>query len=468
MSAMKLCDGTIRLYHNELTFRKKVDIAVLLDRMKVPVIEIGEVSNAIEDRLLIQSVSASVKDSTLAVSIGLDASLAAPCMENLKAAKHARLQVVSALSTARMEYVFRKKSGEMLESAVEAVKACCAVCDDVEFCADDATRADFAYLKTVLSAVIAAGATTVTLCDTAGTALPDEFAAFCKRVREEVPETANVTLGALCQNTLGLADACAVAAMQNGVGEIKVSACHPDAVSLSGILRILNMKVGTFPMQADISTENVGQPVMVITRLCNPSAEGNTPFEDGVRALPNDIFFTEQDSQETVSGEIAKLGYTLSKDDEEKVYKAFLRIVSKKNRIDLHELEVIVASEALQVPRSFILENSIVTTGNKEDAFAHIKLSRNGQMLDGVSIGNGSVDASFLAIEKITGCHYELDDFQIQAITEGKEAMGQTLVKLRSRGKVYSGKGVSTDIVISAIKAYLNALNKIVYEEEQA
>lgn len=87
-------------------------------------------------------------------------------------------------------------------------------------------------------------------------------------------------------------------------------------------------------------------------------------------------------------------------------------------------------------------------------------------MLDGVSLGNGSVDASFLAIERITGCHYELDDFQISAITEGKEAMGQTLVKLRSRGKVYSGKGISTDIVSSAIEAYLNSLNKIVYEEE--
>ena len=85
--------------------------------------------------------------------------------------------------------------------------------------------------------------------------------------------------------------------------------------------------------------------------------------------------------------------------------------------------------------------------------------------MDGLSLGDGPIDASYLAIEQVTGCHYELDDFQIQAVTEGREAAGQTLVRLRSRGKLYAGRGISTDIVGSAILAYMNALNKIVYEE---
>ena len=86
--------------------------------------------------------------------------------------------------------------------------------------------------------------------------------------------------------------------------------------------------------------------------------------------------------------------------------------------------------------------------------------------MSGVSLGDGPIDAAFLAIESITGHHYELDDFQIQSVTEGREAMGQTVVKLRSEGKVYSGRGISTDIVGASILAYINALNKIVYEEE--
>ena len=83
-----------------------------------------------------------------------------------------------------------------------------------------------------------------------------------------------------------------------------------------------------------------------------------------------------------------------------------------------------------------------------------------------MSVGDGPIDAAFLAIERITGQHYELDDFQIQSVTEGREAMGQTVVKLRASGKVYSGRGISTDIVGASIRAYINALNKIVYEEE--
>ena len=99
-------------------------------------------------------------------------------------------------------------------------------------------------------------------------------------------------------------------------------------------------------------------------------------------------------------------------------------------------------------------------------ASAQITLEREGKTLQAVSIGDGPIDAAFRAIDQIIGHHYELDDFQIQSVTEGREAMGQTVVKLRSEGRVYSGRGISTDIVGASILAYINALNKIVYEEE--
>ena len=120
----------------------------------------------------------------------------------------------------------------------------------------------------------------------------------------------------------------------------------------------------------------------------------------------------------------------------------------------------------MQVPPTYILESFVVNSGNTISATAHLKLHKQGSILEGVCLGDGPIDAAFLAIEQITGQHYELDDFQIQAVTEGREAMGQTVVKLRSRGKVYSGRGISTDIVGASIHAYLSALNKIVYEED--
>ena len=96
---------------------------------------------------------------------------------------------------------------------------------------------------------------------------------------------------------------------------------------------------------------------------------------------------------------------------------------------------------------------------------AHIRLFRDGKLLESVAIGDGPIDAAFLSIEQIVGRHYELDDFQIRSVTEGREAMGETIVKLRHEGRIFSGRGLSTDIIQSGVSAYLSALNKIAYEE---
>ena len=106
----------------------------------------------------------------------------------------------------------------------------------------------------------------------------------------------------------------------------------------------------------------------------------------------------------------------------------------------------------------------MINNGNIISATAHLQLEKDGRILEGIGLGDGPIDASFLAIEQIVGHHYELDDFQIQAITEGHEAMGESVVKLRSGGRLFSGRGISTDIIGASIRAYINALNKIVYE----
>ena len=136
--------------------------------------------------------------------------------------------------------------------------------------------------------------------------------------------------------------------------------------------------------------------------------------------------------------------------------------------ITLKELEAIVATEAMQVPPAYTDVQYVINTGSAIGAMSHMKLSFHGKQLEGISTGDGAIDAAFNSIERATGRHFELDDFQIQSVTEGREAMGETLIRLRSDGKLYSGKGISTDIVGAGIMAYINALNKIIYEEEEA
>ena len=161
---------------------------------------------------------------------------------------------------------------------------------------------------------------------------------------------------------------------------------------------------------------------------------------------------------------VQKLGYDLSEEDGAKVYEEFLRVAEKKT-VTSKELDAIVASVALQVPPTFRLIQYVINSGNIISASAHIKLEKNGENIEGVCLGDGPIDAAFRAIEQIVGHHYELDDFQIQSVTEGQEAMGSALVRLRNNGKVYAGNGISTDIIGASIRAYISALNKITYEE---
>ena len=147
------------------------------------------------------------------------------------------------------------------------------------------------------------------------------------------------------------------------------------------------------------------------------------------------------------------------------VEEAFLRVANKKHFVGTRELDAIIASTAMEVPATYQIVNYVINSGNVITATANLLLSRNGEEVRGVGIGDGPIDAAFQAIEQVIGHHYELDDFQIQTVTEGRDAMGSALVKLRAGGRVYSGNGISTDIIGASIRAYISALNKIVYEE---
>ncbi len=447
------------------TFRERIEAAKLLDRVGVSVIELGFMSGAVADKLLIKSVASSVLSGTLAVSAGFGADEIAAVWGALSEAKHPRLQICAAVSTARMEYVYHKKSDAMRKTVSEAVAECAKLCGDVEFIAEDATRADFEYLCSVISAAIEAGARTVTVCDTAGCMLPDEFGAFVSALYEKLPALASVSLGVSCSNALNCADASAFAALRLGASEIKASALAGDCVSLAGMAKLMGVKAEALGITSSLRMTEIKRVLDGIGRLGGDKQSEKSPFEDGVRTHSDEASFTRDDSLETVIKGAEALGYELNDDDKMRIWQAFTKITKRKETISSSELEAIIASEAMQVPAAYTLENYIVTTGNAVDILAHVKLKKGEEIFDGLSLGDGPIDAAFLAIEKITGHHYELDDFQIQAVTEGREAMGQTVVKLRSDGKVYSGRGLSTDIVGSSVAAYINALNKILYEE---
>ena len=469
MKQIRISDITMKQSGGEfsLSFKEKIELAKLLDRLGASVIELEGIDNARVDALRIKSIASAVHNSIVAVPVQLSEESVHSVWKALSGAKKPRLQVCGAVSSVQMEYLYHKKPDAMIAAVADTVRICAGLCNDVEFIADDATRSDPQFLAQILNAAIENGASTVTICDTAGTMMPEEFAAFIWNLYTAVPCLERVALGVSCCNALAMADACSIAAVCHGADEIKAAAYPVMTASLANISRIIAAKGDSFNAATSVQVTQLSRIIDQITWMCQTVRGKTSPFDHGVQ-MESGIYLTAHDDLTAVLKAVERLGYDLSEEDGIKVYDAFQAIAAKKEQVSEKELDAIIASAAMQVPPAFVLDSYVITAGNTISATAHLRLCKYGEKLEGVCIGDGPIDAAFLTIESIIGHHYELDDFQIQAVTEGREAMGQTVVKLRSNGKLYSGRGISTDIVGASIQAYISALNKIVYEEDEA
>ncbi len=458
MKQVKIIDTTLLREDSKFSFKEKLEIARQLEKLNVDAIEIPEIANAKTDILFVRTVSSFVKNSIISVCAGSSAESIENAAAALSSAKNARICIKVPVSPVGMEYVSHKKAPAMLAWVSEAIKMAKEKVQDVEFCAVDATRAEPDYLKEVIAAAAEAGATSVTVCDSAAKLFPDDFAAFS----EGVCSLVSVPVGVSCENKNSLAVASAVLSAKGAVSFVK-AAVDGSVVELDDFVSMLRDCGENYGLCSSVKTTELHRIIKQIKWITS-NAENEKKMVSLSDGANDNLYLSESDSQSDVNAAVLKLGYDLSSEDQTKVYEEFLRVAAKK-KVGAKELDAIVASVALQVPSTYKLVSYVINNGNVISASAQITLNKNDTAMQGVCIGDGPIDAAFLAIDQIIGHHYELDDFQIQSVTEGKEAMGSALVKLRSNGKLYSGNGISTDIIGASIRAYLNAVNKIVYEE---
>ena len=453
MKHIRIADTT--LCQGNYTFKEKIEIARQLEKLGVDVIELPAITEVRSDTLLVRTMASFVKEATLSVAAGITAESVELAAAALEGAAKPQIRIQLPVSPVGMEYTCHKKPDKMLLWIAEVVSAAKAKGVAVEFCAVDATRADEGYLQTAIDAAVQAGADTVSVCDSTGGRLPDDFASFVKEIRTDLP------LGVACDNKNGLAAASAILAVQGGAACVKtaIGGAITDLTTFATMCKNCGDSYGfATAIRYTEMDRIVGQIAWITDPARNEKPAGVTA------ATPEDVRLDAKDDRAAVSAAVAKLGYDLSEEDAARVYEEFCRVAEKKT-VAAKELEAIVANVAMQVPDAYQLVSYVINTGNIISASAQISLQHEGKTLQSVSIGDGPIDAAFKAIDQIIGHHYELDDFQIQAVTEGKEAVGQALVKLRDRGRLYSGTGISTDILGASLRAYLNAVNKIIYEE---
>lgn len=460
---MKLADG---VFGNVLSFRQKLEFSKLLDKLGVSVIETCGLSNGKKDVLLVKSLASAVRNSTLAIPVDIfSTDSISETWNALMDARHPRLQVSVPVSTVQMEYLCHLKPAAVLELVGSKVKECKSLCDDVEFIAVDFTRADTDFLFSIIDTAIQNGAAVITMHDSAGTLFGFEFHEVIEAIRAHIPE--NVRLGVRCSNEMFVADSCAVAAVCAGADEIKTVPHGKLTTSLKRFVKILETKSELCHASCDINTLEILRTIEQIKAVCTMGNRNNKTVSDSSQD-GNALQLTRHDNKETVVAIANKLGYYLDEDDSDKVYDAFLRLASENGKVEAKELDAIIASVAFQAPAKYNLESYLINSGNTITATCHMRLMKDNTILEGVCLGDGPVDAAFQTIEQLVGKRYELDDFQIQSVTEGREAMGRAVVRLCHEGTVFSGCGISRDVVGASIMAYLSAVNKIEFEEANA
>ncbi len=461
MRKINIADITLKKLSEEreisLLFREKSAIASCADALGADVVELPAIKNLREDTIIYKTIAQNLQNAALAIPVGFDSDGIAAVWECVKDAKKPRLQVELPVSTIQMEYTYHIKQAAMLGKISDLTTAAKAYCGDVEFSALDATRADEDFLIAAAKEAERCGACIVTLCDDAGASTPDEIADLVAKVKAAVKIPVYIQVS----DRINMAVAAAFAAISKGADGVKCGMTGKDILLTGEICDAISVCSSQIDAKTELNNTKIHASIDdMLEDISHESYESNKAVSEKKKIL------LDSDSSVAEVAQAAQiLGYDLSDSDIGSVYKALMHVCEKKGAVGAKEFEALIASSAMQAPSTYHFEAYTTTSSNVTNSMSQVTLKCNDEIICGVSSGDGPIDSAFRAIEQCIGHHYELDDFQVQSVTEGKEALGSALVRLRNNGKLYSGNGTSTDIVAASIRAYINALNKIVFEE---
>jgi 2-isopropylmalate synthase len=483
-----------------LSIAEKLEIAKQLAVLGVDVIEAGfPVSSPVQFEAT-KLIAEQVKGPTICGLARADEKDIEAAGKAIAPAKKRRIHTFIATSPIHMKYKLKKSSDEVLKMAAEAVKFAKTFTDDVEFSPEDACRSEMPFLIEVLTAAIEAGATTLNIPDTVGYVLPYEYGRIIAELVEKVPGIEKTVISTHCHNDLGMAVANSVTGVRNGARQVECSVNglgeRAGNAALEEVVMAIHTRPDFFgkdrakPLTTNIKTTQIHKTSQLVSRLTgfviqpNKAVVGANAFahESGVHV---DGVLKERKTYEIMTPEsiglsssrmvlgrhtgrhgfadrCKKLGYKLSKDELEQAYQRFLQVADKKKEIFDEDVAAIIDDEVRVVEHTFEMEylRVLIETGKSPTATVKIK-SKEG-VKEAQAEGDGPVDAAYEAIREATGFSPTLESYSIKAVTSGKEALGEATVKIKTDGRMFVGRGISTDIIEASAKAYVDAINRMV------
>ena len=483
-----------------MTGEEKLEIARQLARLKVDVIEAGFAASSPGDFQAVSTIAREVKGPVIASLARAHPNDVDQAWEALKGGDNPRIHVFLSSSDIHIMHQLRKNREEVMDLAVSMVERAKGYCDNVEFSPMDATRTTPEYLYQLLKAVIDAGATTVNIADTVGYAIPSHFAQLLTDIQENVPNMHRAVLSVHCHNDLGLAVSNSLAAVQagarqlegciNGIGE------RAGNASLEEIIMGIQTRGDVFNVTTNVDTTQIYPTSRMVSRITgmaiqpNKSVIGENAFrhasgihQDGVLkerstyelmdpvsiGWPgNALVLGKLSGRAGLRSRLEALGYVLAKEELDGAFESFKLLADKKHEVTDRDLESLMAEEkrVASEPITYTLDQVQFSGGDHDIATATVRiLGPNEEVYSDAATGNGPVDAVCKAIKRATGIEVRLADFNVRSVTEGLDSIGEVVVRVDQDGKVYTGRGASTDIIVASAKAYMSALNRLISQE---
>lgn len=475
----------------QLNTVEKIEIAKALEDLGVDIIEAGFPISSPGDFRSVVEISKAVKKPVICALTRARKEDIDAAAESLRYAKKARIHTGIGSSDIHIKYKLGLTREKVLKIAKEAVSYARRFVDDVEFYAEDAGRADKEFLAKLVETAISAGATVVNIPDTTGYCLPEEFGEKIRFLKENVSNIDKAIISVHCHNDLGLATANTISGVINGARQVEVTINgvgeRAGNTSLEEVVMILktHKELGFY---TNINTKKIYPTSRLVSRLMrmpvqpNKAIVGRNAFahssgihQHGVLKRrdtyeiidPKDvgipesqIILTARSGRAALSYRLEQLGYKLNKKELEEVYQRFLEVADEKKEVTDEDLLVIMG-ERERAEKSIQLKFLEVLTGKGVDPIAKVRLRFFDQEVSSMADGNGPVDAAFKAVDKVVKKRVRLEEFLVQAITGGTDDVGKVHIQIKYKNRYFYGFGSDTDIVVASVKAYIDALNKV-------
>jgi 2-isopropylmalate synthase len=368
----------------------------------------------------------------------------------------------------------------------------------VEFSAEDASRSDLDFLAQVTEKVIQAGATVVNLPDTVGYGVPDEFGKFIEAVMNRVPNIDKTIISVHCHDDLGMAVANSLAGILHGARQVE---CAVNGIgeragnaSLEEIIMALYTRKAFYDKEINVNYSEIYRTSRLVSSLSgmpiqpNKAIVGKNAFahESGIH---QDGMLKDRSTYEIMSPELVgltqsnlvlgkhsgrhafkermeELGFSLKKEELDRAFLSFKDIADKKKEVTNDDLEALIKDQVWAVPERFSLSYLHISSGTSIVPTATVKLAIENMVCEAAATGDGPVDAACHAVDKITDIYGKMHEYKLNAVSSGKDALGEVISRIEINGKIYNGRGLSTDIIEASVKSYINAINKYYYEKQ--